>query len=162
VISPSPIFFTRHPSPSTGSRPFLASLCAWRTVGSRHLSFNRGFPLWLDHDGDNETRGNTWTRHLDRDPSDNNPDLPPPKWRDESGRLAAARIRFCSRPRPEPTVNEAGAFNQSAAVLNLFYWCNWMHDRLMSGVTEPPAIFQQDNFGRGGIGGRPHASRCPG
>jgi hypothetical protein len=46
------------------------------------------------------------------------------------------------------------ARNQDAAVVNAFYWCNWMHDRLYElGFTEGAGNFQQDNFGRGGSGG---------
>lgn len=37
---------------------------------------------------------------------------------------------------------------------NMFYWVNVFHDRLYSaGFTEAARNFQEDNFGRGGIGG---------
>ncbi len=37
------------------------------------------------------------------------------------------------------------------AVINLFYWDNFMHDRLYDlGFTEPAGNFQQNNFGLGG------------
>ena len=40
-----------------------------------------------------------------------------------------------------------------AAVVQLFYWCNWMHDTLYDlGFTEGAGNFQKDNFGRGGFG----------
>jgi len=40
------------------------------------------------------------------------------------------------------------------STVQLFYWCNWMHDRLYGlGFTEAAGNFQHDNFGRGGIGG---------
>src|SRR6185436_4585554 len=40
----------------------------------------------------------------------------------------------------------------SAAVVQLFYWCNWMHDQLYDlGFTEAAGNFQADNFGRGGV-----------
>jgi hypothetical protein len=39
----------------------------------------------------------------------------------------------------------------NAAAVNLFYWCNWMHDKLYDlGFTEAAGNFQDDNFGRGG------------
>jgi alpha-tubulin suppressor-like RCC1 family protein len=39
------------------------------------------------------------------------------------------------------------------ATVQLFYWCNWMHDKLYQfGFTEPAGNFQADNFGRGGQG----------
>jgi hypothetical protein len=42
------------------------------------------------------------------------------------------------------------------STVQLFYWCNWMHDRLYGlGFTEAAGNFQQDNFGRGGSGATP-------
>src|SRR5581483_3652276 len=44
--------------------------------------------------------------------------------------------------------------NADASVVNLFYWNNWMHDRLYEmGFTEAAGNFQTDNLGRGGAGG---------
>jgi Fungalysin metallopeptidase (M36) len=41
----------------------------------------------------------------------------------------------------------------SASVTSLFYWCNVMHDYFYSlGFTEAAGNFQEDNFGRGGLG----------
>jgi hypothetical protein len=41
----------------------------------------------------------------------------------------------------------------AAATVQLFYWCNWMHDRLYQlGFNEASGNFQNDNFGRGGAG----------
>lgn len=43
--------------------------------------------------------------------------------------------------------------NDRAAMVNLFYWCNWMHDKLYAlGFTETDGNFQTNNFGRGGLG----------
>jgi hypothetical protein len=43
---------------------------------------------------------------------------------------------------------------ENAATVNLFYWCNWMHDKLYGlGFTEAAGNFQDDNFGRGGVPG---------
>jgi extracellular elastinolytic metalloproteinase len=42
----------------------------------------------------------------------------------------------------------------AAAVTNLFYWCNVVHDVFYRyGFTEPSGNFQANNYGRGGIGG---------
>ena len=39
------------------------------------------------------------------------------------------------------------------AVTNLFFWSNRYHDRLYQlGFNEAAGNFQQDNFGRGGLG----------
>ncbi|MEM7249587.1 MAG: M36 family metallopeptidase, partial [Acidobacteriota bacterium] len=44
----------------------------------------------------------------------------------------------------------------AASSVNLFYWVNWTHDRLWHlGFDEAAGNFQQDNFGRGGLGGDP-------
>ena len=50
--------------------------------------------------------------------------------------------------------------NSDAGVVQLFFWCNWMHDRLYKlGFTEAAGNFQFENvFGgvdRGGVGGDP-------
>ncbi|MCL5097610.1 MAG: M36 family metallopeptidase [Candidatus Omnitrophica bacterium] len=40
--------------------------------------------------------------------------------------------------------------NTNAAVVNAFFWANWMHDRLYElGFTETAHNFQMDNYGRG-------------
>jgi extracellular elastinolytic metalloproteinase len=52
----------------------------------------------------------------------------------------------------DPTVS----LNQAAAVTNLFYLTNRLHDRLYGyGFTESAGNFQDDNFGNGGLGGDP-------
>lgn len=43
--------------------------------------------------------------------------------------------------------------NQNAAITNLFYWNNLIHDVLYKyGFDEPSGNFQKDNMGRGGLG----------
>ncbi|MCW5900721.1 MAG: M36 family metallopeptidase [Flavobacteriales bacterium] len=43
---------------------------------------------------------------------------------------------------------------QSAAITNLFFWCNYMHDVLYAyGFDEGSGNFQQNNYGRGGMEG---------
>ncbi|WP_332368244.1 M36 family metallopeptidase [Spirosoma telluris] len=43
--------------------------------------------------------------------------------------------------------------NQNAAITNLFYWNNLLHDVLWKyGFDEPSGNFQNDNLGRGGLG----------
>jgi outer membrane protein assembly factor BamB len=47
-------------------------------------------------------------------------------------------------------------YNPDSAVVNLFYWCNWMHDKLYDlGFTEAAGNFQYTNFNRGGNQGDP-------
>ena len=46
--------------------------------------------------------------------------------------------------------------NKEAAVVNLFYWNNIMHDVLYQyGFDEPAGNFQENNYGNGGAGGDP-------
>ena len=45
---------------------------------------------------------------------------------------------------------------ESAAIVNLFYWNNYLHDLLyLYGFDEPAGNFQEDNYGNGGTGGDP-------
>jgi hypothetical protein len=47
----------------------------------------------------------------------------------------------------------SGAAYRNGAVTNLFFWSNRYHDRLYElGFTEASRNFQQNNFGRGGLG----------
>jgi hypothetical protein len=94
---------------------------------------------WID-DGNNETVGNNVDAHLDRN-ADNQPDLPRPQG------SPARSFTFSVNLGRDPT-----NYGPSA-VVQLFYICNWMHDRLYElGFTEAAGNFQSNNFGRGGLG----------
>ncbi|HKX63147.1 MAG TPA: M36 family metallopeptidase, partial [Verrucomicrobiae bacterium] len=94
---------------------------------------------WIP-DGGNETLGNNVDAHTDLD-DDNTPDLPRPAG------SPARTFDFPLDLAQEPD----GSTYRKAAVVNLFYWCNWIHDRLYQlGFTEAAGNFQQDNFGQGG------------
>src|SRR5204863_9251783 len=95
-------------------------------------------PLGWINDGENETRGNNVDAHTDRD-GDNLPDLPRPQ---------GSPFRVFDFPLD---LHQPPASYREAAVVNLFYWCNWMHDQLYElGFTEAAGNYQKDNFGRGG------------
>ena len=50
-------------------------------------------------------------------------------------------------------LTQAPGTYQSAAITELFYLCNWYHDKLYAlGFTERAGNFQQNNFSRGGLG----------
>jgi hypothetical protein len=50
-------------------------------------------------------------------------------------------------------LTQAPSTYQSAAVTELFYLCNWYHDKMYAlGFTESAGNFQQNNFSRGGNG----------
>ncbi|NQY05053.1 MAG: T9SS type A sorting domain-containing protein [Flavobacteriaceae bacterium] len=55
---------------------------------------------------------------------------------------------------PIDLVNDAPAAYQDAAVTNLFYWSNIMHDVYYRyGFDEASGNFQENNYGNGGVGG---------
>jgi Fungalysin metallopeptidase (M36)/Calx-beta domain/Fungalysin/Thermolysin Propeptide Motif len=101
-------------------------------------------PLGWINDGTNvTTSGNNVSAYLDVN-ADNRADIPPPQ---------GTTNRVFDFPF-DPT--QSPASNSSAAVVNLFYWNNWMHDQLYDlGFTEAAGNFQVNNFGRGGVGGDP-------
>ncbi len=97
---------------------------------------------WID-DGVNETRGNNVDAHLDLD-ANNTPDTPRPQG--SPNRVFDFPLDLTLQP----------STYRDAAVTQLFYWCNWMHDKLYAlGFTEAAGNFQTNNFGRGGAGNDP-------
>jgi extracellular elastinolytic metalloproteinase len=92
-----------------------------------------------------DTRGNNVDSHLDRD-ANNVPDPSPP--RPDGG----ANLDFSSYtfdPASAPTTVQ----NQNAAMVNLFFMNNILHDvHYQYGFTEAAGNFQVNNYGRGGAG----------
>jgi uncharacterized repeat protein (TIGR01451 family) len=132
--SPSP-FSPCFPTPTTNQPPLtsrsLVTLAALSTNAS---------PLGWIGDGENETRGNNVDAHLDLD-ADDLPDLPRPQ---------GSPFRVFDFPED---LTQGPTTYRSAAVVQLFYWCNWMHDQLYElGFTEAAGNFQKDNLARGGLG----------
>src|SRR3974390_3081491 len=94
---------------------------------------------WIN-DGGNETLGNNVDAHTDRN-ADNLPDLPRPQ---------GSPYRVFDFPLD---LTQAPHTYSNAAVVQLFYWNNFMHDKLYElGFTEAAGNFQNNNFGRGGYG----------
>ncbi|HMJ88551.1 MAG TPA: M36 family metallopeptidase, partial [Candidatus Acidoferrum sp.] len=110
------------------------------------LSTN-GSPLGWINDGEILLRGNNVDASLDRD-FDNRADLP---------RVVASVDGNGHRTFDYPVNANLQPTNYSpGAAVQLFYWCNWMHDRLYEiGFTEEKGNYQKDNFGRGGVGNDP-------
>jgi subtilisin-like proprotein convertase family protein len=78
---------------------------------------------------------------------------------DPSGRAVGAPFRVFNFPyNPSPGIpppGESPALDnyRMGAVTNLFFWSNRYHDRLYGlGFSEAAGNFQQNNFGRGGLG----------
>jgi hypothetical protein len=98
---------------------------------------------WIN-DGTNViTSGNNVSAYLDVN-ADGHADIPPPQG--TTNRVFNFPLDLTQDP----------SSNGSASVVNLFYWNNWMHDKLYDlGFTESAGNFQVNNFGRGGTGGDP-------
>ncbi|MEQ1787714.1 MAG: M36 family metallopeptidase, partial [Acidimicrobiales bacterium] len=94
---------------------------------------------WIP-DGQNETLGNNVDAHLDLN-ADNIADTPRPQG-------SPSRVfDFSFNSASEPTTY------REATVTQLFYFNNWVHDRMYDlGFTESAGNFQTNNFGRGGNG----------
>jgi uncharacterized repeat protein (TIGR01451 family) len=135
VESPSP-FMPGHPTPQTGQPPLTNR---YQVTGAA-LDTNASPNGWID-DGVNETMGNNVDGHTDWD-ADDLPDLPRPQG--NPNRVFGFPLDLTRNP-----TNSA-----AAAVVQLFFWNNWMHDRLYQlGFTEAAGNYQNTNFGRGGVEG---------
>ncbi len=99
---------------------------------------------WIN-DGVTWTVGNNVDAHLDlynRQPPYNYQFVVPPR----PQRLNRVFDYTWNAAEPPLPVDQSqypnGSPNQNAAVVNAFYWCNWMHDRLYDlGFTEGPGNF---------------------
>ena len=133
--SPSP-FSPGWPTPNSNQPPAVArSLVALSALNTN------ASPLGWISDFENETRGNNVDAHTDAD-GDDRPDLPRPQ---------GSPFRVFD---PPLDLEQAPSSSSAAAVVQLFYWCNWLHDRLYGlGFVEAAGNFQKDNLGRGGLGG---------
>jgi hypothetical protein len=134
--SPTP-FQPGHSTPST-TQPAeiprsLVTLSALDTTASPNG--------WIN-DGITETIGNNVDAHLDLD-ANNVADTPRPQGSGLNSRVFDFPLDLTLAP----------SNYRDAAVTQLFYWCNWMHDKLYQlGFNEASGNFQTDNFGRGGAG----------
>ena len=133
--SPSP-FSPGWPTPNSG-QPATASRTLVVTSAVDAVASPNG---WID-DADNTTLGNNVDAHLDRD-ANNVPD--------PGSRPVGSPFRVFDFA--EDLTQDPVTYTNSA-VVQLFYWCNWMHDKLYElGFTEAAGNFQTNNFGRGGLG----------
>jgi hypothetical protein len=132
--SPSP-FSPGHPTPLT-TQPSTVSRTLVTTPALDITASPNG---WID-DGVNETRGNNVDAHTDTN-ADNAPDLPRPQ---------GSPTRVFDYPLD---LAQPPSAYRNAAVTQLFYRCNLIHDQLYAlGFTEAAGNFQNNNFGRGGAG----------
>jgi hypothetical protein len=97
---------------------------------------------WIN-DGVNITSGNNTDTYTDTDANDA-ADLP------RTTGVPNRVFDFAHNLTQEPTNFK------DASVTQLFYWTNFMHDRMYElGFTEAAGNFQTDNFSRGGVGNDP-------
>ncbi|HEX8295097.1 MAG TPA: M36 family metallopeptidase, partial [Chthoniobacteraceae bacterium] len=135
--SPTP-FSPGHSTPLTTQPPVVPQSLQTLTSLNATASPNG----WIN-DGVTTTVGNNVAAHTDLDKNDI-ADLP---------RLDGGASRIFDFP-ADLTQAPTTAGNRRAAVVDLFYWCNVIHDRFYElGFTESAGNFQTDNFGRGGVGG---------
>ncbi|HSU55216.1 MAG TPA: M36 family metallopeptidase, partial [Candidatus Dormibacteraeota bacterium] len=133
--SPSP-FSPGYSSPISTQPPSIS-----RSLVTLPAVDTNASPLGWINDGGNETLGNNVDAHTDLN-NDNLPDLPRPQG-------SPARVFDFAM---DLTTQNPTAYSQ-AAVVQLFYWNNFMHDKLYElGFTEAAGNFQSNNFGRGGLG----------
>jgi uncharacterized repeat protein (TIGR01451 family) len=132
--SPSP-FSPGNATPTTNQPPLVARSLLTLSALDTNASPNG----WID-DGANQTLGNNVDAHTDVTGTDH-PDLPRPQG--SPFRVFDFPLDLGSDP----------STYRNAAVIQLFYWCNWMHDQLYElGFTEAAGNFQSNNFARGGLG----------
>ncbi|MEI6393082.1 MAG: M36 family metallopeptidase [Verrucomicrobiota bacterium] len=133
--SPTP-FSPGYSTPSSAQPPLTAPVLVTLSA----LDTNASPAGWIN-DGDNQTLGNNVDAHTDWN-EDDLPDLPRPQ---------GSPFRVFDFPMDLSTQDPTNY--ASAAVVQLFYLCNWYHDRLYQlGFTEAAGNFQTANFGRGGLG----------
>ncbi len=106
-----------------------ATTLQWNSTSAIDYNISRGNNVWAAEDSD----GGNGTGKAD------------------TSTTAFPNLTF-TRPFDFNTSTTTGN-NQKAAITNLFYWNNIVHDlSYQYGFTEPAGNFQADNLGRGGIG----------
>ncbi|MBI5387028.1 MAG: M36 family metallopeptidase [Verrucomicrobia bacterium] len=133
--SPTP-FSPGYSEPGNSGQPASAS----RTLVTLSALNTTASPNGWINDGVNETRGNNIDASTDLD-GDDALDLPRPAG--SPNRVFDFTLNLTQAP----------STYWKASVVSLFYWMNWTHDKLWElGFTEAAGNFQDNNFGRGGVG----------
>lgn len=140
------VFTSDSPSPFSPGWSALntnqPALTARSLVTIDALSTNASPEGWLP-DWTSETFNNNVDAHADRN-GDNAADLPRPQCTID--RVFDSPLNLTTHP----------TNSTDASVVQLFYWCNWIHDQLYElGFDEASGNFQLSNYGRGGVEGDP-------
>lgn len=153
-VADNPFPMTPGPLSPNGVQGAAISRSSISRIGNEApYSFNNNG--WIT-DGVTVTDGNAVQAGLDRDGSDGV---------DPNSEASSASRNFVYSfspfnpntntgdvPVPSPQTYPGSAYQQGS-VTQLFYITNWYHDELYRlGFTEQARNFQQDNFGRGGVG----------
>lgn len=140
--SPAPL----SPFPPSAPRTFQAPVVERRLLALVALDDEASPNGWID-DGDNTTSGNNVEAMIDRDFTFT-PDEP----------IEGSPSRVFDFPL---SLSNSPKDYRQAACVNLFYWCNVIHDRFYQlGFDEASGNFQMSNFGRGGLGHDPVLALC--
>jgi uncharacterized repeat protein (TIGR01451 family) len=132
--SPSP-FSPGWPTPNAAQPPLTNRVL----VVTNALDVNASPAGWIP-DGSNTTTGNNTDTFVDRN-NDGQPDQPRPTGNPN---------RVFDFPL-DLTLDPSNYVN--AATVQMFYWVNYYHDRAYQlGFTEAAGNYQENNFGRGGLG----------
>ena len=135
--SPQPLS-PGYSSPTTNQPPQVQRVLVDTSAADTNASPNG----WIN-DGDNTTTGNNVDAYVNHN-GDDMPDGPRP---------TGSPFRVFDFPLD--LTQDPSAYT-NASVVNLFYWNNWMHDKLYElGFTEAAGNFQTTNFNRGGLGNDP-------
>ena len=137
-VLPYPVESPSHGAFSLVSNPWLqagagnnAASLGWQNDGTTEYNITRGNNVWSKEDraADNETTIGVSTTSSTASPNYSFNDI------------------F------DPATSAIGSVNQKAAITNLFYWNNIVHDiTYQYGFDEASGNFQNDNQGRGGSG----------
>ena len=125
-VFPLPVESPTFGSRSVVSNPWILSSSpeGWHSDGSSHYTVTRGNNVYAYEDSANSNL---------------------PGYSPDGGVNRNFNFPF--------SLNGTPAFNQNAAITNLFYVTNRVHDIFYQfGFTESARNFQQNNFGKGGIG----------
>ena len=139
-----PIWRARSPSPAshspgTNQPPQITRVL----VVTNALDTNASPNGWINDGTNVTTSGNNVSAYLDLN-GDDHADIPPPQG--TTNRVFDFPLDLTQDPMTY----------SNTCVVNLFYWNNWMHDKLYElGFTEAAGNFQLNNFGRGGLGNDP-------
>ena len=134
--SPTPLT-PSYSSTGNASQPGTVS----RALVTTKASNTNASPLGWITDGVNETRGNNASAATDLG-GDDSPEARP---QGSPNRVFDFALNLGLAP--------TDSNYRKAAVVNLFYWGNWLHDRLWElGFDEGFGNYQDNNFGRGGSG----------